>query len=59
MEKYFAPKYLSSKNFTPMTKKLLLVAITIVFALNTFSQVLSYQTVKSASFDYSKLALML
>lgn len=58
MEKYFAPKYLSSKNFTPMTKKLLLVAITIVFTLNTFSQVLSYQTVKSASFDYSKLALI-
>jgi len=59
MKKYFAPKYLRSKNLTLMTKKLFsLVAITIVFALNTFGQVLSYQTVKSASFDYSKLALI-
>ena len=40
MKKYFASKYLISKNFTPMTKKLLLVAITIVFALKKFSQVL-------------------
>lgn len=58
MKKYFASKYLRSKNFTPMTKKLLLVATTIIVALNSFSQVLSYQTVKSASFDYSKLALI-
>ena len=58
MKKYFASKYLRSKNFTPMTKKLLLVATTIIVALNSFSQVLSYQTVKSTSFDYSKLALI-
>lgn len=58
MKKYFASKYLISKNFIPMTKKLLLVVITTVVALNSFSQVLSYQTVKSASFDYSKLALI-
>lgn len=58
MKKYFAPKHSRSINFSPMTKKLLLVAITIVFALNSFSQVLAYQTVKSASFDYSKLALI-
>jgi len=58
MKKYFASKYSRSINFSPMTKKLLLVAIAIVFTLNTFSQVLSYPTIKSASFDYSKLALI-
>ena len=41
-----------------MTKKILLVVIIIASAVNSYSQVLSYQTVKSASFDYSKLALI-
>jgi CubicO group peptidase (beta-lactamase class C family) len=58
MKKYYISEYLRSKNLTPMTKKLLLVATTIIVALNSFSQVLSYQTVKSTSFDYSKLALI-
>ena len=49
MKKYFASKYLRSKNFTPMTKKLLLVATTIIIALNSFSQVLSYQTFRISS----------
>ena len=41
-----------------MIKKLLLVVIVIASAVNSYSQVLSYQTIKSASFDYSKLALI-
>ncbi len=41
-----------------MKKKLLLVFISIAITLNVFSQVLSYQSVKSPQFDYSKLALI-
>jgi hypothetical protein len=46
------------KYFSSMTKKLLLVVIVIASAVDSYSQVLSYQTIKSASFDYSKLALI-
>ena len=46
------------KYFRSMIKKLLLVVIVIASAVNSYSQVLSYQTIKSASFDYSKLALI-
>ena len=41
-----------------MTKKLLLFIITLLTTVNVWSQVLLYPTVKSAQFDYSKLALI-
>ena len=43
---------------TNMTKKLLLFIITLLTTVNVWSQVLLYPTVKSAQFDYSKLALI-
>ena len=43
---------------TYMTKKLLLFIITLLTTVNVWSQVLLYPTVKSAQFDYSKLALI-
>lgn len=43
---------------TNMTKKLLLFIITLLTTVNVWSQVLLYPTVKSAQFNYSKLALI-
>ena len=47
------------KNFVLNFKKTLFLAVVIfATAINSFSQVLSYATTKSPSFDYSKLALI-